>query len=97
MLVHVSNQELSTGGPEECSQAKHSEVEVVQLWEGRAGAKSVQARQNDGGMARLIWPSILNLGVGKVWGMRAFLGGNSQSTINCHQKLKMISSHKLVS
>ena len=58
---------------------------------------SVKVQQNGGSTARLIWPSVLNLGAAKVWGKWAYLGGNSQSTINSHQKLKMISTHKFVS
>ena len=58
---------------------------------------NMKAQQNGGGTAILIWPSVLNLGAGKVWGKWAYLGGSSQSTINSHQKLKMISTHKFVS
>jgi hypothetical protein len=34
VLVLVSNQELGTGGPEECSQAKISQVEnIIHTWD----------------------------------------------------------------
>jgi hypothetical protein len=34
VLVLVSNQELGTGGPEECSQAKNSQVEnIIHTWD----------------------------------------------------------------
>ena len=35
-------------------------------------ALNVQVRQNGGGMARLIWPSVLNLGTGNMWGKWAY-------------------------
>jgi hypothetical protein len=49
VLVLVSNQELGTGGPEECSQAKISQVEnIIHTWAGEEDQGTYTCRPEAG-------------------------------------------------